>query len=209
MDAGRAPGPVLPRECDDPEAPGATDDLRAIECRAAPVSAALHPRGGRYLRTGCSGAEGARRTAVDGVRAASQTPAVVGERKALLEAEVARLQAELATLERQWDRKHRLMLFGLAAIPAYLLFGGLVAAVVLLCTPALVATQAYLLYVRRMECRQLIDETRREIDRLDRADEPSGGSAGAQDDPTRRASLRSRQAGAAPQAQRRGAPNEG
>lgn len=81
----------------------------------------------------------------------------------LMEAEIERLRAELATLERQWSRKHLLALFGLAAIPCYFLFGPFVAGVVLLCTPALVATQAYLLYVRRAECVQLIAETRSEI----------------------------------------------
>jgi hypothetical protein len=80
-----------------------------------------------------------------------------------MEAEIERLRAELATLERQWQRKHLLGLFGLAAIPCYFAFGAFVASVVLVCTPALVATQAYLLYVRRMECVQLIAETRNEI----------------------------------------------
>ena len=82
---------------------------------------------------------------------------------AMMEAEIARLRSELATLERQWSRKHLLALFGLAAIPCYFVFGPLIAGVVLVCTPALVATQAYLLYVRRAECVQLIDETRREL----------------------------------------------
>ena len=81
-----------------------------------------------------------------------------------LEAEIVRLQHELEVLQRQWNKKHLLALFGLAAIPAYFLFGPLVAGVVLVCTPALIATQAYLLYVRRAECRQLIVEARREID---------------------------------------------
>lgn len=81
----------------------------------------------------------------------------------MMEAEIARLRSELATLERQWARKHLLALFGLAAIPCYFLLGPLIAGVVLVCTPALVATQAYLLYVRRTECAQLIEETSREI----------------------------------------------
>ncbi len=81
----------------------------------------------------------------------------------MLEAEVTRLNGELALLERQWSRKHLLAVFGLFAIPAYFLFGGLVAAVVLFCTPALIATQAYLVGIRRMECRQLIAETHREL----------------------------------------------
>jgi hypothetical protein len=85
------------------------------------------------------------------------------DRIPLLEAEVVRLRSEIVLLERQWSRKHLLAFFGLLAIPAYLIFGGLVAAVVLLCTPALVGTQAYLLGVRRLECRQLIHETEQEL----------------------------------------------
>lgn len=86
------------------------------------------------------------------------------DRIPLLESEVTRLEHELSILQRQWDRKHLLAFFGLLAIPAYFLFGGLVAGVVVLCTPALVATQAYLLAVRRVECRQLISETKRELE---------------------------------------------
>lgn len=85
------------------------------------------------------------------------------ERIKLMEAEVARLDHELGVLERQWGKKHLLAFFGVLAIPCYFLFGPLVAGVVVVCTPALVATQAYLLYVRRAECRQLIQETRREL----------------------------------------------
>lgn len=85
------------------------------------------------------------------------------DRTAMLEAEVTRLEGELRMLDRAWSRKHLLAAFGLFAIPAYFLFGGLVAGVVLFCTPALIATQAYLVGVRRYECRQLIDETRREL----------------------------------------------
>lgn len=80
-----------------------------------------------------------------------------------LEAEVTRLRGELDTIKRQWSRKHLLAIFGVLAIPAYFLFGPFVAGVVVVCTPALVATQAYLLYVRGIECTQLIEETRREI----------------------------------------------
>jgi len=85
------------------------------------------------------------------------------DRRGLLEAEVVRLRGEMAHLERQWARKFRLVAFALTAVPAYLLFGGVVAGVVVACTPALVATQAYLLYVRMVECSQLIRETRAEI----------------------------------------------
>ena len=85
-------------------------------------------------------------------------------RAPLLEAEVTRLEHELSILEHQWRRKYRLAAFALVAIPTYFLFGGLVAAVVLACTPALIAMQSYLLAVRRAECRQLMKETRRELD---------------------------------------------
>ncbi|MBN8609509.1 MAG: hypothetical protein J0L92_02935 [Deltaproteobacteria bacterium] len=86
-------------------------------------------------------------------------------RVTLLEGELSRLQKELAILDRQWARKHLLAAFGLVALPA-LYFGTLYAVIVLLCTPALVATQAYLIGVRRSECRELIEEARREIAHL-------------------------------------------
>lgn len=81
----------------------------------------------------------------------------------LLEAEIQRLEHEHELLDRQWNKKHFLALFGLLAIPAYFLFGGLVAGVIAVCTPFLVLTQAYLLTVRRAECRQLIREAHSEI----------------------------------------------
>lgn len=85
-----------------------------------------------------------------------------GARAALLEGEVKRLEGELAILERQWDRKYWLAAFGLLAIPAA--YWGLAYSVIfVLCTPALIATQAYLIGVRRSECKELIDEAQREI----------------------------------------------
>lgn len=102
------------------------------------------------------------------------------DRIAMLEAEVTRLEGELRALDRHWARKHHLAVFALLAVPAYFLFGGVVATVIVLCTPALVATQAYLLAVRRVECRQLIDETRRELSyarQLRSGDAPDDGSA--------------------------------
>lgn len=86
-------------------------------------------------------------------------------RAAVLVEEVARLERELAVLERQWARKHYLSAFALLALPA-LYFGGLYAVIVLLCTPALVGTQAYLIGVRRSECRELIREAQRELAQL-------------------------------------------
>ncbi len=96
----------------------------------------------------------------------------------LLEGEVDRLRKELAILERQWARKHLLAAFGLLALPA-LYFGTLYAMIFLLCTPALVATQAYLIGVRRSECRELIEESRREIARLKSLVAPVEAPAGA------------------------------
>lgn len=87
------------------------------------------------------------------------------ERGALLAAEVERLQKELGILQRQWDRKHLLGLFGLFAIPAYFV-GPAYAVIVLLCTPALIGTQAYLLGVRMSECKELLAEARTELARL-------------------------------------------
>ncbi len=81
----------------------------------------------------------------------------------MLKAEVARLKGELAKLERAWERRYHLAAFALTAIPTYFIFGGLVASVVLACTPALIATQTYLVGVRRLECRQLIEEMMREL----------------------------------------------
>lgn len=80
------------------------------------------------------------------------------KRVAMLEAEIARLKGELLKLEHAWDHRYRLVAFGLGAIPAYFVFGALVAVVVLACTPMLIVTQTYLVGVRRVECRQLIDE---------------------------------------------------
>jgi hypothetical protein len=89
------------------------------------------------------------------------------KKKALLEAEITRLDKELGILQRQWDKKERLLLFGLAAIPVYFVWGGFGAFVVIACTPFLLLTQAYLLGVRRVECRQLIAEARKDIARLE------------------------------------------
>ena len=80
----------------------------------------------------------------------------------MLESEVTRLQKELAVLQRQWDQKYRLGAFGLLALPAAY-WGLAYSLIIVLCTPALIATQAYLIGVRRNECRELIGEAKREI----------------------------------------------
>ena len=83
-------------------------------------------------------------------------------RLSMLESEVTRLQKELAVLQRQWDQKYRLGAFGLLALPAAY-WGLAYSLIIVLCTPALIATQAYLIGVRRNECRELIGEAKREI----------------------------------------------
>jgi len=87
------------------------------------------------------------------------------ERAEMMVEEIERLKKQLAVLDRQWSPKHYLALFGLLAIPAF--FAGVMyGVIVLLCTPALVLTQAYLVGIRRAECRELIAEARRELARL-------------------------------------------
>lgn len=93
------------------------------------------------------------------------------EKKKLLEAEVTRLQSELTVLEAQWKKRHYLALFGLLTIPAYFFFGAPALALGVLGTPALLATQSYLLAVRRTECEQLIQESKRALARMARAGE--------------------------------------
>jgi hypothetical protein len=98
------------------------------------------------------------------------------EKKKLLEAEVERLRAELGVLEQQWKKRYWLALFGLFAIPGMYFFGLPALALGILGTPALVATQSYLLAVRRAECEQLIEESRRALLRLARAADPAGAA---------------------------------
>jgi hypothetical protein len=86
-------------------------------------------------------------------------------RVAMLEGELVRLQKELAILQRQWDQKYRLGAFGLLALPAAY-WGLAYSVIIVLCTPALIATQAYLIGVRRNECRELIAEAKRELTTL-------------------------------------------
>lgn len=91
------------------------------------------------------------------------------ERIPLLEAEMKRLESELSILERQWNRRHLLAFYALLGIPAYFLFGGLVAFVVVMCTPVLIGVQSYLLWGRRGECRQLMSDVKRDLESLRRA----------------------------------------
>lgn len=87
-------------------------------------------------------------------------------RASLLEAEVKRLENELKTLRSQWNKRHYLFAFVVLSIPAYFLLGKVYAAICVLCTPALYATQSYLLYVRQNECRELIAEAKRDLVQL-------------------------------------------
>ena len=82
------------------------------------------------------------------------------EQLRLLDAEVIRLTREIAVLDRQWERKYRLALIIVLAIPLYFLAGRFWAGIVIVMTPALVATQAYLLTVRRAEARELYAEAK-------------------------------------------------
>ncbi len=88
------------------------------------------------------------------------------ERHRILTDEVARLERELGVLEAQWNKRHYLLLFGLLTIPGYFWLGPSALALGLIGTPALFATQSYLLAVRKSECAQLIAEAKRAIARL-------------------------------------------
>lgn len=89
------------------------------------------------------------------------------QRTALLRAEMTRLEAEIVVLDRQWRQKHWLGLISLAAVPLMILgFEPLWIGIALLGGPSLVATQAYLLYVRRRECRELIAQAQIDIERV-------------------------------------------
>ena len=107
------------------------------------------------------------------------------QRTALLRAEMTRLEAEIVVLDRQWRQKHWLGLIGLSAVPLAILgFEPLWIAIALLGGPSLVATQAYLLYVRRRECRDLIAQAQLDIERvIARASSPrtSSPTEGASD----------------------------
>lgn len=89
------------------------------------------------------------------------------QKRTLLEAEIGRLQSEITVLDRQWNRKHWLGLVALAAIP--LMIAGaqpMWIVIAVLAAPCLVATQAYLLYVRRRECHELIAQAKRDVTRV-------------------------------------------
>ena len=87
-------------------------------------------------------------------------------RASLLEAEVKRLENELKTLRSQWNKRHYLFAFIVLSIPAYFILGRVYAVIAVLCTPALFATQSYLLYIRQNECRELIAEAKRDLKQL-------------------------------------------
>ncbi len=94
-------------------------------------------------------------------------PSPVSERERLLEAEVVRLREQLAILEAQWKKKHWLALFGLLAIPLFVLVPSPLWGIgALMATPCLVLTQAYLIGMRRAECRELIRACQRDLTKL-------------------------------------------
>ncbi len=95
------------------------------------------------------------------------------EKRQLIEAELKRLEVELGVLERQWNRKHYLALFGLLTIPAYFYWGIPALMLGVLATPSLVLTQAYLIGVRRSECRELIAESEQRLKRLSVTPKPT------------------------------------
>lgn len=88
------------------------------------------------------------------------------EKHRLLSAELVRLESELGVLDGQWNKRHYLLLFGLLTIPGYLWLGPSALALGLIGTPALFATQSYLLAVRKAECVQLIAEGKATLLRL-------------------------------------------
>ncbi len=87
------------------------------------------------------------------------------QRADLLRAEIQRLEAEIQVLDRQWSRKHWLGLSVLVVVPM-MIFGvaPLWIALAVLAAPCLVATQAYLLWVRRRECRHLIEQAEQDLE---------------------------------------------
>ena len=87
-------------------------------------------------------------------------------RASLLQAEVKRLENELKTIQTQWNKRHYLFAFIILTVPAYFFLGKTYAVIGVLCTPALYATQSYLLYIRRNECRELIAEAQRDIKQI-------------------------------------------
>lgn len=99
------------------------------------------------------------------------------EKHRILSAEVIRLERELGVLEAQWKKRHYLLLFGFLTIPAYFALGPSALALGLIATPALFATQSYLLAVRKSECLQLIAEAKRSIARLPAPSEVSPPAA--------------------------------
>jgi hypothetical protein len=90
----------------------------------------------------------------------------------LLQTEVKRLENELKTIQTQWNKRHYLFGFILLTIPAHFLLGKVYAVIGVLCTPALYATQSYLLYIRRNECRELIAEALRDIKQIEASAKP-------------------------------------
>jgi len=90
------------------------------------------------------------------------------QRTPLLKAEIIRLESEIEVLNRQWSKKHWLGLVALVAVP--LMIAGvqpLWVAIAVIAAPCLVATQAYLLYIRRRECIELIAQAKIDLERVE------------------------------------------
>lgn len=86
-------------------------------------------------------------------------------RAGLLKAEIVRLQSEIVVLDRQWNKKHWMGLIGLVAIPLMIArVEAMWIVIAVFGAPLLVATQSYLLYVRRRECRMLIEQAKQDLD---------------------------------------------
>ena len=100
------------------------------------------------------------------------------EEARLYRAEIERLGREAILLDRQWKTKYWLGLFALAAVPIYFVAGRFWAGIAIVMTPALVATQAYLLAVRRSEVRELLAEAKNALASLRRPLPTKSGTVG-------------------------------
>lgn len=80
-----------------------------------------------------------------------------------LEAEIGRLQGELESLERDWQRLPWFATLLVLAIPAGLLWGGMGVALTVVGVVLLIGTAAYLISVRKNEYRTELESVRRDL----------------------------------------------